>query len=231
MKRKISAPQIDFQKDGFFEPYLSRRFFESCRGVFIVPFFHGKNFIGSLLEFSEIDNQNPFVLESFPADYHDQIASFLMKSREKISQIPSENLCEMEQIPQFSEILVTQAKKEEKRVIFFIFDFSSILEHLKNIFRFVDTYYLKLDLQKTAALLSSQGGFCASLENNRMILAIKAKNGHSQYVITHQIRQLFLKQSYISSDKLNLPFLTRIWPDDDLHISSLLSDFVSDFNG
>jgi len=219
---------IDFKADHFFEPFLSRRFFESTGAVLVLPFFHGKKIVGCLFEFSDIDSPFDFSQTDFPIDTADEIGAFLLKSRERIGNIESNTLSDVNDIFQHSEIIISQAKKEEKRVLFFIIDLTPIINQLARELQYIDLFYLKKDLQYTISQMGAESGFCGLASENRIVLGIKAKHSHSQTVMMHQIRQLLLKQCNQSDTVQNVNILTRIWPDDNTNVRSLLSDFFSD---
>jgi len=225
------SPQlINFEADSFFEPYLSRRIYESTGGVFCIPFYHGVKLVGCLIEFSDIDHPLTFQLFDFPSDLREEAGAFIVKSRERIGRIEADALCEAEDIFQHSEILVSQAKKEKKRVLFFILDLSTVLNQLSVEMKHIDLFYLKKDLQYTVSLLGTEGGFCGPASENMIILAIKAKHSQSQNVMIHQIRHLIQRQCYENIPLEGLNILTRIWPDDNMQVGSLLSDFFSNVN-
>jgi len=182
------------------------------------------------MEFSDIDDPERFVSAGFPASILEETADFIVKSRERIDRIDADTICDPEEIRHMSEIIVSQAKKEEKRVIFLIIDLGGIISQLSLELAFIDVFYLKKDLQNTVSLLAAEGGFCASASDNRIILAIKARHSHSRNVMIHQMKQLLQKLCYKDKTIDELNVLTRIWPDDDTHIVSLLSDFFSDGN-
>ncbi len=227
----VRSPQvIKLGADSFFEPYLSRRIFESTGGVLFIPFHHGVKLVGGLIEFSDIDTPATYQLADFPSDLREAVGVFIVKSRERIGKIKAEAICESEDILQHSEILVSQAHKEGKRVLFFILDLSSLLNQLSIEMKHIDLFYLKKDLQYTVSLLSSEGGFCGPASENMIILAMKAKHSQSQNVMIHQIKQLIQRQCHENRNFEGLNVITRIWPDDHIQVGSLLSDFFSDVN-
>ncbi|MGC9311972.1 MAG: hypothetical protein ACP5IA_04705 [Sediminispirochaetaceae bacterium] len=225
-----SSRLFSFESDSFFEPYLSRRIFESTGAIRFIPFFHGVKLVGCLVEFADIDHPSDFQLPDFPSDLREVIGAFIVKSRERIGRIEAESQCESEDIMQHSEILVSQAQKENKRVLFFILDLSTVLNQLSIEMKHIDLFYLKKDLQYTVSLLGTEGGFCGPASDNMIILAIKARHSQSQNVMIHQIKQLIRRQCYENLSLEGLTVLTRIWPDDNMQVGSLLSDFFSNVN-
>lgn len=225
-----SSRPINFETDSFFEPHLSRRIFESTGSILFTPFYHGVKLVGCLIEFSDIDHPSDFQLSDFPSELCEKVGAFIVKSRERIGRIEAEATCESEDIMQHSEILVSQAKKENKRVLFFILDLSTVLSQLSVEMEHIDLFYLKKDLQYTVSLLGTEGGFCGPASDNMIILAIKARHSQSQNVMIHQIKQLIQRQCYENMSLEGLTVLTRIWPDDNMQVGSLLSDFFSKVN-
>ncbi|MDY7029813.1 MAG: hypothetical protein SVR04_16090 [Spirochaetota bacterium] len=169
-------------------------------------------------------------MSDFPSELCEKVGAFIVKSRERIGRIEAEATCESEDIMQHSEILVSQAQKENKRVLFFILDLSTVLSQLSIEMEHIDLFYLKKDLQYTVSLLGTEGGFCGPASDNMIILAIKARHSQSQNVMIHQIKQLIQRQCYENLSLEGLTVLTRIWPDDNMQVGSLLSDFFSKVN-
>lgn len=218
--RKIDTPQV-------LEPFFSRRIYETTASFSLVPFFHGEKLTGCLLEALEIESDSNGMLAFFPKDGLGTIASFLVKSRERLGRTEDVSVVEYEKVLEITDYTIRYARKEEKHVIFFIVDLEPIIDRLMEEMPHLDRFYLKNDLQSTISLLSTDSGFCGAAGGDKTILALKTKKTHSRLVIHHQIQQLLRNQCFPGEEMPDFSILGRTWPEDGDTAAVLLSDFYN----